>query len=346
MKQVALGRTGIEVGVIGFGALQIATKLGRRDSTRLVHHAVDCGITLFDTARAYADSEERLGRALKGSRRSKACIVTKSVPSDAKSFAGHIEDSLRRLRTDCVDVYMVHSIDSRAAMRRVFDEEDIPRVLEKAKKIGKIHFTGFSGHVPDVARDCIERDAFDAVMYPLSFVNREARSKGVLAAARRRNVAFLSMKPFGGGRIHRADWAISYVRRIPEAIPVIGFERTAEIDEVIRLYHGEIRFTAGQTREMERFRRRIGRHFCRGCGYCLPCPEGIPITAITFWPVMCEQMGPKRSITKKVLDAVEAADKCTGCGRCVERCPYSLDIPGMLRKNVARIRTASAEATS
>ena len=343
MKQIRLGRTDIEVGAIGFGALQIATKLNKRDATRLVHHALDAGVTLFDTALGYMDSEIKLGAALKGRRRARAIIVTKAGISDAKSFAQSIDQSLERLATDYIDVYLLHGLDTEKHCRQVFGKDDLLGVMEKARRQGKIRHIGFSGHVPEIARRAIEKDVFDAVLYPLSFMNREARSKGVLAAAKRHDVAFLSMKPFGGGRIDRADWAIEYIKQFPEAIPVIGFETPDEIDEVIRLYHRRIRFTAKQRAEMERFRRRVGRYFCRGCGYCMPCPEGIPIKSVTFWPVICEQLGAAASVNPGLLKAVDTVETCTRCGRCVERCPYSLSIPAMLQRNAKRIRRIAAD---
>jgi len=337
MKQVRLGRTGIEVGAIGFGALQIVTKLRSREATRLVHYALDAGITLFDTAVGYFDSEVKLGKALRGRRRQRAVIVTKAAVSDPKTFAANIDTSLRRLGTDFIDVYMFHGLDRPEQFDKVFAPRGLMRVMEKARQQGKIRHVGFSGHVPEVARRSIETGAFDAVLYPLSFMNREARSKGVLAAARRAGIAFLSMKPFGGGRIHRADWAIGYIKQFPDALPVIGFERREEVDEVIRLYHRKLAFGRRQRAEMERFRRRVGRYFCRGCGYCMPCPEGIPIKTVTFWPVIYEQLGAEASINRGRLDAVHKAESCTRCRRCVEKCPYSLDVPGMLRRNSKRI---------
>jgi len=344
MKQIRLGRTGIEVGAIGFGALQIATKLNSSASTRLVHYALDTGVTFFDTALGYMDSEIKLGKALRGRRRARAIVASKAGISDPKSFARSIDDSLRRLQMDYIDIYMFHGLDRPKQFNQVFADGGLMDVMHRAQKAGRIRWIGFSGHVPAIARRSIETGVFDVVLYPLSFMNREARSKGVLAAARRRDVAFLSMKPFGGGRIHRADWAIDYVKQFAEVVPVIGFERPEQIDEVIRLYHRKIAFTAAQRAEMERFRRRVGRFFCRGCGYCMPCPQGIPIKKVTFWPVIYEQMGAKASITPHLLKAVELVEVCTRCRKCVERCPYSLDIPGMLRGNKQHILRVAQSA--
>lgn len=337
IRRVRLGRTGAEVGAVGFGALQIATKLNNRESTRLVHHALDRGVTFFDTALGYMDSEVKLGKALRGRRRLRAIVASKAGVSDPETFRKNIDESLRRLQMDVID-YMFHGIDHVEQYRKVFAEGGLMDVLLEAQRAGKVRWVGFSGHVPDVARRCIETEAFDVVLFPLSFMNREARSRGVVSDARRHDVAFLSMKPFGGGRIHRADWAIGYIRQFPDVIPVIGFERPEQIDEVIALYESAVHFTESQRLEMERFRRRVGRFFCRGCGYCMPCPEDIPIKSVTFWPVLYEQLGPKASTMPSVLKAVEKADTCTRCRHCVRRCPFSLDVPGMLVRNSKRIR--------
>ncbi|MFC1478960.1 aldo/keto reductase [Planctomycetota bacterium] len=336
-KTFTLGRTGIEVGGIGFGALQIASKLGKRDSARLVHYALEKGITFFDTARGYMDSEIKLGQALKGKKRGQAVIMSKTGSADKKTFITRMDESLERLNTDYIDFYMFHGIDREKQYKQIFGKDDLLSVMCKAQKSGKIRFVGFSSHVPEIAKKCIETGVFDVVLYPLSFMNREARSKGVLKAARENNTAFLAMKPFGGGRIHRADWAIEYIKQVPDVLPVIGFESSGEIDEVIRLYQNKSSFSEKEKKEMELFRRRVGLLFCRGCGYCMPCPQDIPINKVTFWPVIYEQMGAKKSINDKLLQAVEQARSCTECRKCVEKCPYSLDIPRMLAKNSKRI---------
>jgi len=334
MQRIRFGRTGLEVSRIGFGALQIATKYDYSHAERLLNAALDAGINVIDTARGYQDSEQRIGKAI-SHRRDEFAIATKSGGGTRKDFWEALEESLRRLKTDHVDVYQFHGADS-SSRSFIYEGETTMECMREAREQGKIRFIGFSSHSLEGSLDLMATGDFDVIQYPISYVGSEATERGLVEEAERLNLGLLGMKPFGGGRLGHARYCLGYVFRFPRVVPVIGFETIAELTEAVALAESGVELTAEDLAEMERIRADLGARFCRGCNYCHPCPQGIPVLEVMFFDVFRKQFGEEWVARDAYRETIGTVAKCEECGTCVSRCPFDLQVPVIMREIVDR----------
>jgi predicted aldo/keto reductase-like oxidoreductase len=334
MKRTRLGRTGLEVSRIGFGALQIATKYDYPHAERLLNVALDSGINLLDTARGYQDSEERIGRAI-SHRRDEFVVATKSGGGTREGFWEALEESLRRLRTDYVDIYQFHGAET-GSEEYIFKGERTIECMWEAREQGKIRFIGFSSHSLEGTLAHARGGEFDVLQYPVSYVGDEAAERGLVEEAKRLDVGFLGMKPFGGGRLGEARYCLGYVFQFPSVAPVIGFETEEELREAVALAESGVELSEVDRREMARVKAELGHRFCRGCNYCHPCPQGVPVLSVMFFDVYRKQFGDEWVAREEYRQQIELVDRCEECRTCVERCPFDLDIPVVMREIVAR----------
>ena len=144
----------------------------------------------------------------------------------------------------------------------------------------------------------------------------------------------MAMKPFGGGRVGNACVCLKFLKAYPDLFPCIGIERPEEMQENLAIWEESEELSLADTAELKRLTELLGDKFCRGCGYCLPCPQNIPIPTVTFLKVFAKQMPRDEVVTSEHRQAVELAGECTECRKCVEKCPYSLEIPEMLKENI------------
>lgn len=326
-----LGSTGLTVSPLGMGSIQI-TRLDWQQSIRVVREVMDLGINWFDTARSYLDSELRLGEAFKGIR-DRVIIISKSGKQNPEELKREIDESLQRLRTDYLDVFLFHGGDA-ITKDSFLAPGGMLETAQRAVETGKIRFLGFSAHRPAVALKGLEVEALQVAMVPANFISREYIDGDFMELARKRNAAVLAMKPFGGGRIANAPLCLRFLKGYPELFPCVGIEKPKEMADNLAVWQREEVLTDRDRAEMRRLTDLMGDRFCRSCGYCLPCPEGIPIPTVTFLKVFSMQMPKDRVLTEEHDRAVELARGCSECRQCVERCPYDLEIPDMLKENI------------
>jgi predicted aldo/keto reductase-like oxidoreductase len=326
------------------GTIQI-TRLGWQQSLRVLHEVRDMGINWFDTARAYLDSELRLGEAFKEVR-DRVIIITKSTKQTAAEVQAEINESLQRLKTDYLDIFLFHGGD--VIMKDSFlAPGGVLETAQRAVEAGKIRFLGFSAHRPAVALKGLEAASLQVAMVPANFISREYIDGSFMEEARRRKVAVLAMKPFGGGRITNgrnvnAPLCLRFLKGYPELFPCIGIEQSGEMADNLAVWQSDEQISAEDRMEMARITEQMGTRFCRACGYCLPCPEGIHIPTVTFFKVWSKQMPRDQLVNQENAKAVELAERCTECRKCVERCPYDLEIPEMLKENISFYESLSA----
>ncbi len=336
MRSIILGRSGIVVSAVGLGGVQFA-KIGRRQAARAIGTALDLGINFLETAHGYWDSEEKIGAALRGKREG-VVLASKSEPGDTKTFAEHIDESLRRLRTDFIDIYQFHGVDTREALDRALGPRGAIKAAQKAIRQGKIRSLGISSHSLELLLHILKLDLFDTLQYPISLINTEVPRSGLLGLARRNNVGLIAMKPFGGGRISNARLALGYIYRHPRVVPVVGVETAEQVRELARIAERPPRLGRRDWQQILRIRRTIGTTFCRACRYCEPCPQGISIYRVLYLPIYLKQMGLKRVLGKQMPAWLTKAAECTACRQCESRCPFHLHIVDGLKENLALAR--------
>jgi len=336
MEKIRFGRTNLRVSRIGLGVLQTAVKYDYDHTERLLNAALDAGINVIDTAHGYRNSEERIGRAI-SHRREEFIVATKSGGQTRKGFWESLEESLRRLRTDYVDIYQFHGAD-KGSEEYIFQGETTIECMREAQEQGKIRFIGFSSHSLETTVTHARSGAFDMLQYPISYVGDEAAAGGLVEEAERLDVGFLGMKPFGGGRLGKARYCLGYVFQFPTVAPAIGFETEAELREAVELAETGVQLTDADRREMAGIKRELGEEFCRGCGYCQPCPQGIPVLSVMFFEVYRKQFGDDFVAREEYGRDIESVARCEECRQCVERCPFDLEIPTIMQDIVARYR--------
>ncbi len=329
MNYRILGKTGLRVSEAGCGGIPII-RLQTDEAIEVLKRAYDRGITFYDTANAYHDSEDKIGRALHGVR-DQIVIATKSGKRDGAGVLEHLDNSLRMLQTDYIDLYQLHQV----AQSRDWDAITGPGgawdALVKAREQGKIRHLGVTSHSIPMAVRLVKTELFETVQFPFNFIEPEARDE-LHRVARERNIGIIAMKPFAGGVIDNAVLAFRFLRQYPDAIPIPGYDSVAGVDQVVALYEQPNEVTAEDLALMDKYRDELGRRFCRRCEYCQPCPNGVMITPAMGYPILSRRMSPAVAVNFSRIP-MESVLKCENCGTCLERCPYELPIPEILKKN-------------
>ena len=331
MKYVTLGNTELVVSEFGFGCIPII-RFAKEDSVRVLRHAFERGITFYDTANAYRDSEEKIGIAFSGMRE-KVVLASKTLMRGGEGALAQLENSLRMLKTDHLDLYQLHQIAQEKDWLEVTGPQGALDALLKAKGAGKIRHLGVTSHSLPMALKMVRSGLFDTVQFPFNLIEEAARDE-LLGASRDMGMGFICMKPFGGGVIDDAAVAFKYLRSHPGVIPIPGFESCEQVDEVISLYAEVNAIDERDLSVMENFRNELGHRFCRRCEYCQPCPQGVMITPAMGYPIVAARMSATVAVEfcKKPMESVLL---CSRCGACIERCPYELKIPEILEANYA-----------
>jgi predicted aldo/keto reductase-like oxidoreductase len=324
MRTIPLGRSALAVSAVGLGGVQFS-KLTRAQVARAIRQALDCGITFFETAYGYFDSEEKMGPALRR-RRGGVILASKSSARDGRTFSRHLDESLRRLRTDVIDIYQLHGVDSAEALEQTLRLRGAVGAAKRAIRQGKVRSLGLTTHSLEMALRAVEMDLFETVQYPISLINTEVPRSGLLGKARRHNVGLIAMKPLGGGRLGKARLALSYIYRFRGVVPVVGVETPEQVRQLARIAERPTKLAARHLERIRRIRRAVGRTFCRACRYCEPCPKGIAIFRVLYFPVYVKQMGAERVLRHGVPDWLVKAERCIQCRRCEGRCPFHLEI--------------------
>ena len=336
MRTIALGKSAIRVSAVGLGGIQFS-KISREQTERVIAAGLDLGINFIETASGYFDSEEKIGCALRGTREG-VVLATKSTARDAKTFAEHIDRSLERLKTDVIDIYQFHGVDSVQDLRKCLGPSGPYGAAERAVRQGKIRSIGLTSHSLKICLRAVRMGSFDTIQYPISLINTEVERSGLLGRARRMKVGLIAMKPLGGGRLGNARLALGYIYRHPGIVPVVGVETPEQVRELARIAHRPPRMGVREYEVLKRIRREVGKTFCRACRYCEPCPQGISIFPCLYFPVYVSQMGAERILKKGVPDYLEQSEKCTGCRLCEQRCPFHLHVVEGLKDNLALAR--------
>ncbi|MBE0616817.1 MAG: aldo/keto reductase [Proteobacteria bacterium] len=334
MRTVRLGRSGLQVSEVGFGGIPIVP-LPFAEAVAVVLHGADRGLTLFDTAKMYRDSEKKIGQALEPVR-DRVVLATKTMSRDAAKVKHDVASSLANLRTDRIDLYQLHNVSSAAFLERVLADDGAYRALAEARAAGTVRAIGVTSHSLETAIRACRTGLFDTVQFPFNFLEQEAAGE-LFAAARAEDMGIIAMKPLGGGWLDNARLCFGFLQRYPEVVPIPGIARVEELDEIAGLYEAPPTLTEADEAEMERIRQELGPRFCHRCEYCLPCEQGVQIPYALGFPTMVKRFGRETALTlgEKVM---ESAECCTACGACLERCPYDLPIPELLQENLALYR--------
>lgn len=337
MKMVELGRTGLEVPQNGFGALPIQ-RIPKDGAVRLLRRAFDGGMRFFDTARAYSDSEEKLEAAFGGGLRDHIVLASKTMARTPEEFRAQLDASLRALGTDRIDIYQFHCAPQ---CWRPGDGSGMYEEMLAARKAGKIRHIGITAHLVAVAEECVGSGLYETVQFPFSHLATE-REIALVERCAGAGVGFIAMKGMAGGLVTRSDVAMAFVAQFPNVVPIWGIQRERELDEWLSYMRETPAMTPERAAAIERDRAELSGSFCRGCGYCMPCPAGIQINNCARTSLLLRRAPSSVWLSPAWQAEMAKIESCTGCGRCAARCPYGLDTPGLLKANLEDYRRVLA----
>ncbi len=332
LEKRMLGRTGLEVTAISFGGLPMQ-RCTLAEAGPVLNAALDAGINFIDTARAYTDSEEKIGCHV-SSRRKEYYLATKSMARDRAGMARDVDISLETMKTDYIDLYQIHNVKNRADFDKVMSPGGALEALQDAQKAGKIGHIGITGHSMELLTESLRTGLFSTVQAPFNCIESQAE-KELFPLARKENIGIIVMKPLGGGQIDKPDLALRYILEhdITTAIP--GMDEVKHVEENLAALKNYRPLTAAEREELKNLAAEIGANFCRRCGYCLPCTVGIDIPTMFIFHLQYTRYNMKTAIPGRYAGLPVKASACTECGACEKRCPYDLPIRERLKKVAA-----------
>jgi uncharacterized protein len=329
IDRIRFGRTGLMVSRCGFGAIPIQ-RISAAEAGRLLKKAYEAGITFYDTARRYSDSEEKIALALADVRKN-IVIATKTRGKNPEEILRDLETSLRVLRTDFVDILQLHNLK---APLDPDDPNGAYQGLKEARRKGMTRFIGMSTHRVDVALKAADSGLYDSIQFPLSMISNE-QELSLIERCREKEVGLIAMKALAGGLITDARTAFAFLHQFDALVPIWGMQRESELDEFIALEAHPPALDDAMQKKIAQYRKELSGDFCRGCGYCLPCPAEIPISQAARTSFLIGRTNIKRLLTDEWKQGMERIRDCQECGHCREECPYELDTPTLLKKQLA-----------
>lgn len=332
MDPIRLGRTNLKVSHSGFGALPIQ-RISLPEAGRLLRKAYDHGINFFDTARGYTDSEEKIGAAL-ADVREQIIIATKTGAGDRKTFFEHLETSLRNLKTDYIDIYQLHNPKT---LPNPEDAEGLYQALLEAKNKGMVRFIGITNHRLDLAIAAANSGLYDTVQYPLSLLSND-KDLGLIDLCKQKDVGLIAMKALSGGLINNGRAAFAFFRQYQNVVPIWGVQKESELDEFLACEQDPPVLDEAMRQIINQFRSELSGDFCRGCGYCLPCPAKIPIPMAARMALFLKRAVYQSYMTDEWRKQMDLIENCINCGHCRKHCPYELDTPELLKRNLQAYR--------
>ena len=334
---IKLGRTGLMVSASSFGALPVQ-RVSMDEAKKLLRMAYDGGINYFDTANAYSDSEEKIGEALSDVRHN-IIISTKSGASDKATLLKHIELSLRRMKTDYIDILQLHNPGT---LPDPEDPDSLYGGLLEAQKKGWIRFIGITNHRNQLAWDAVLSGKYDTLQFPFSSISDE-KDIALAELARDHDMGFIAMKGLAGGLITNARTTFAFMKQHPWVVPIWGIQRESELQEFLELEKNPPAYDEKMKQLIARDRAELAGNFCHGCGYCQPCPVGIPIQNAARMSLLLRRSPYQSWLTDEMNAEMMKIENCLHCGACASRCPYGLDTPRLLAENLADYKQFRAE---
>ena len=336
MNMLTLGKTGITVPQNAFGALPIQ-RVSLDTAVDLLRKAYAGGMRFFDTARAYSDSEQKIGHAFShdymkqiGITREDIVIASKTMASTPEQFRNDLDRSLRDLDTEYIDIYQFHCVKQ---CYRPGDGTGMYEAISEAKAQGKIRHIGITAHLIGVAEEIVGSGLYETLQFPFSYLASE-RDIRLVESCRKADMGFIAMKGLCGGLLTNSEACMAFLSQYP-VLPIWGIQREEELRQWLSFFERDAVMTDGIKAYIDQDRKALMGDFCRGCGYCAPCTVGIKINDCARMSQLIRRAPSENFLSDEWKKAMWQIEECIDCGACMSRCPYGLDIPTLLRKNLA-----------
>lgn len=327
MTQVTLGKTGIIANKNGFGALPIQ-RISKDEAKALLRRAYNNGINFFDTARFYTDSEEKIGYALSDVR-NEIYIASKTMADNVSDFWKHLNASLEMLKTDYIDIFQFHNP---SFCPKPGDGTGLYEAMLMAKNKGMIHHIGITNHRIKVATEAAESGLYETIQFPFSYLATDEEIS-LINKCKEYGIGFIAMKALSGGLISNSAAAYAYLAQYDNVLPIWGVQREKELDEFISYIKNPPVLSQELQNVIDHDKNVLSGEFCRGCGYCLPCPANIDIPTSARMSLMIRRAPTSVYLNDEWQEKMKRVDDCIHCNHCKNHCPYGLDTPELLKKN-------------
>lgn len=327
MREITLGSTGITVPQNAFGALPVQ-RVNLEQAVCLLRRAYEGGMRFFDTARAYSDSEQKLGAAF-SEMRDQVYLASKTQAKTPEKFWADLNKSLEMLQTDYLDIYQFHCASQVYAPG---DGTGMYECMLEAKAQGKIRHIGITAHQIGVAEEAIASGLYETLQFPFSYLSSE-REQALAAKCKEANMGLIAMKGLAGGLITNAKAAMAFMLQFDSVLPIWGVQREKELEDWLSFMEQEPKMTEEIRAFIEKEKTELVGEFCRGCGYCMPCPAGIQINTCARMSLMLRRSPSARWLEPPMQAEMKKIENCKNCGACKKKCPYELNTPELLRKN-------------
>ncbi len=330
MEKIRLGKTNLMCSRLGFGGIPLQ-RITEEEAIAVVRHSLDIGINFFDTATNYTTSEERIGKAIKGYKRDDIIIATKSHARPPQALRKDLEQSLRKLDIDYIDLYQFHDVRDGEDTEAVLKPGGALEEVEKAQKEGLVRHIGVAAHRMVAGLELVKTGKFEVLQFPFNYITDEAKNE-LIPLCKEMDIGFLCMKTLSGGVLPNAALGMRFLLDYPETLPIPGMQSIAEVDENVAAMQAG-RLTAADREEIERAKQEMGNTFCRRCDYCQPCPAGINISDVMYSHTIWKRMPLKKIFNSFFGKQLAQVDECIDCGLCESRCPFDLPIREIMVKN-------------
>lgn len=343
MRNITLGSTGITVPQNGFGALPIQ-RISTEDAAAILRRAYEGGMRFFDTARAYTDSELKIGEAFHGfgKDRENVYIATKTAATTPEGVREQFAVSLKNMELDYVDIYQFHCVNQ---CYKPGDGTGMYECMQELKDSGKIRHIGITTHKLGIAKEIIESGLYETLQYPLSYLSSQEEID-LVTACKKQNMGFIGMKGLAGGLINHPSAAMAFMLQFDNVIPIWGIQRMSELDDWLAFMQKEPELTEDLKAFITKEQQDLNGEFCRGCGYCMPCPAGIQINQCARMSLMLRRAPSEAWLTPDMQTEMKKIEGCLECGACHRKCPYELDTPNLLKKNYEDYKKVLAGETA
>lgn len=328
MLTVTLGRTGIVTGKNAFGALPIQ-RVSQQEAVRLLKKAYEGGVTFFDTARYYTDSEIKLGAAFH-TMRDKIYLASKTMAQTTQEFWRDLNETLTNLQTDYLDLYQFHNP---AFCPRPGDGTGLYEAMLEAKAQGKIRHIGITNHRLSVANEAVDSGLYETLQFPFCYLASE-EDLALVQKCKEKNIGFIAMKGLSGGLLTNARACYVFQAQFDHVLPIWGIQKESELDEFLSFVHHPPEMTPELAAFIEKDKKELQGDFCRSCGYCTPCPVGIEIRNCARMSQLIRRSPSEPLLTPQEQAKMMKIEECLHCGQCARMCPYHLDTPTLLQKNL------------
>lgn len=329
MVTVTLGKTGIVTNKNGFGALPIQ-RVSDEEAVALLRKAYEGGMTFFDTARFYTDSEHKIGLAF-SKMRDKIYIATKTAATTAEDFWKDLRVSLDSLKTDYVDLYQFHNP---SFCPKPGDGTGLYEAMLEAKEKGMVRHIGITNHRLKVALEAVQSGLYETLQFPFCYL-ASGEDMELLGECTKAGMGFIAMKALSGGLITNSRAAYAFMAQYENVLPIWGIQREKELDEFLSYIENPPVMTEDIRELIEKDKQELQGEFCRGCGYCMPCPVGIEINNCARMSLLLRRSPSELQLTKEVQEKMMKIENCLNCGKCKSKCPYHLNTPELLKKNLS-----------